>query len=128
MDVEFLIQLFQIKYGRKRPELRLCTNTWSALETLRQATLLSDHEYDLLRSGFDFLRMVESRLRIVHNRSLDELPAERDEQEKLARRLGWEGRDNRSAGERFMTALERHTKEVRELFQIIMEREKGLPA
>jgi glutamate-ammonia-ligase adenylyltransferase len=128
VDVEFLIQLFQIKFGRKRPVLRQCTNTWLALASLREAQLLSDHEYDLLRSGFDFLRMVESRLRIVHNRSLDELPADRDEQEKLARRLGWESRDGRSAGERFMVSLERHTKEVRELFQIIMEREKGSPA
>ncbi|HEV8062389.1 MAG TPA: bifunctional [glutamate--ammonia ligase]-adenylyl-L-tyrosine phosphorylase/[glutamate--ammonia-ligase] adenylyltransferase [Gemmataceae bacterium] len=125
VDVEFIIQLFKIKYGRTLPVLRACTNTWAALEALRSAQLLSDHEYDLLRAGFDFLRTVESRLRIVHNRSLDELPESPDEQEKLARRLGWETRDERSAGERFLAALERHTNDVRELFLTIVDRERG---
>jgi [glutamine synthetase] adenylyltransferase / [glutamine synthetase]-adenylyl-L-tyrosine phosphorylase len=125
VDVEFIIQLFKIKYGRKLPNLRACTNTWAALAVLREAQLLSDHEYDLLRGGFDFLRVVESRLRIVHNRSLDELPDSPDEQEKLARRLGWEARDERTAGERFLASLDRHTKDVRELFLGIFERERS---
>ena len=91
VDVEFIIQLFKIKYGRLLPGLRT-TNTWEALTALRGAGLLSEHEHDQLRDGFGFLRLVESRLRIVHNRSLDELPASRDDQEKLARRLELEGR------------------------------------
>jgi glutamine synthetase adenylyltransferase len=33
-DVEFLVQLFQMKYGRERPALRT-TNTWEALDALR---------------------------------------------------------------------------------------------
>ena len=124
VDVEFIVQLFKIKFGRQLPALRECTNTWAALAVLRKAQFLSDHEYDLLRTGFDFLRTVESRLRIVHNRSLDELPDNPDEQEKLARRLGWEARDERSAGERFLGSLERHTKDVRELFLAIIARER----
>jgi [glutamine synthetase] adenylyltransferase / [glutamine synthetase]-adenylyl-L-tyrosine phosphorylase len=124
VDVEFLVQMFKIKYGSELADLRHKTNTWDGLDAIHAAGLVSQSEYDQLRSGFDFLRMVESRLRIVHNRSLDELPDNRDEQEKLARRLGWEARDNRSAGERFLNALERHTREVRELFVNILERER----
>ena len=44
----------------------------------------------MLHSGYDFLRRVQSRLRIVHNRSLDELPEATEEVDKLARRLGFE--------------------------------------
>ena len=33
VDVEFLVQLFQLKYGRRLPALRT-TNTWEALDAL----------------------------------------------------------------------------------------------
>ena len=49
-------------------------------------------------SGYSFLRLVESRLRIVHNRSLDEVPDGADDLEKLARRLGYESDAGRNAG------------------------------
>src|SRR5262249_30749355 len=68
VDVEFLIQLFQLKYGRDVPALRT-PNTWEALAALREAGLLAGDEYAVLRDGHDFLLRVQSRLRIVHNRS-----------------------------------------------------------
>src|SRR5262249_58364403 len=89
IDVEFFVQLFRLKYGRAQSELRQ-PNTWDALDALRQAGLVADDAYDVLRTGYDFLRLVESRLRIVHNRSLDELPERAEDLEKLARRLGFD--------------------------------------
>ena len=41
VDVEFLVQLFQIKYGHDLPALRT-TNTWEALEVLRSNRLLTE--------------------------------------------------------------------------------------
>src|SRR5439155_12676607 len=82
IDVEFLVQMFRLKYGRAVPALRT-TNTWEALAALRGAGLLSDEEYRTLRTCYDFLRQVESRLRIVHNRTLDELPGTQEDLEKL---------------------------------------------
>src|SRR6059036_2397540 len=87
VDVEFLVQLFQLKYGRDLPALRV-TNTWDALAALRATELLSEDEYTALRNGYDFLRQVESRLRIVHNVAMEEVPAQPEDQEKLARRMG----------------------------------------
>ena len=89
VDVEFLMQMFQLKYGRERPALRT-PNTWEALDALHAAGLLSAEEHAALQTGYDFLRRVQSRLRIVHNRSLDELPEGPEEVDKLARRLGYE--------------------------------------
>lgn len=126
VDVEFLVQLLKIKYAREIPRLRT-PNTWEALENLRDANLLSDTEYTTLRDGYDYLRRVESRLRIVHNRSLDELPASQEEMEKLARRLGWEACPAGTAGEQFLAELDRHTTGIRELFLALVEREKQLP-
>jgi [glutamine synthetase] adenylyltransferase / [glutamine synthetase]-adenylyl-L-tyrosine phosphorylase len=117
VDTEFLVQLFQLKHGRELPALRT-GNTFLALDALRAAGLLSEEEHATLRFGYDFLLRVQSRLRIVHNRSLDELPEAPEEVEKLARRLGFD------AGERFQAELERHTARTRELFLRLTARER----
>jgi glutamate-ammonia-ligase adenylyltransferase len=113
--VEFLVQLLQLQYGERTPALR-ATNTWDALEAARDASLLTDMDYDAARQGYDFLRLVESRLRIVHNRSLDELPEKPDDLEKLARRLGCQPTAQTSAAQQFLDELARHTARIRELF------------
>jgi glutamate-ammonia-ligase adenylyltransferase len=124
VDIEFLVQLFQLKYGRDLPSLRT-GNTWEALDALHSARLLSDDEYATLRSSYDFLRLVESRLRIVHNRSLDELPEAPEDLEKLARRLGCEAGPAGSAGAKFLAALECHMNQTRERFLALVERERS---
>jgi glutamate-ammonia-ligase adenylyltransferase len=123
VDVEFLVQLFQLKFGRNLPALRTA-NTWDALDALRSAGLLSEEEYATLRASYDFLRLVESRLRIVHNRSLDELPEAPEDLEKLARRLGLEAGPGVSAGQRFLEELEKYTGQTREVFLRLVGRER----
>ena len=39
VDVEFVVQMFQLKYGRAQPRLRT-KNTWEALDALRDAGVL----------------------------------------------------------------------------------------
>jgi glutamate-ammonia-ligase adenylyltransferase len=125
IDVEFLIQLFKLKYGRDLPALQT-PNTWEVLDALEASDLLSPEEYATLRSSYDFMRLVESRLRIVHNRSLDELPEAAEDLEKLAWRLGFEAGPGDSAGEQFLKALDRHLTQTRELFLRLMERERSV--
>jgi glutamate-ammonia-ligase adenylyltransferase len=123
VDIEFLVQLLQLKYGRQFLALRV-TNTWEVLRVLRSTELLSEKDYDDLRAAYDFLRLVESRLRIVHNLSLDELPQDPDGLEKLARRLGFDPRPDKSAGKQFLADLERHTTRTRDLFLQLVARER----
>src|SRR5207249_4349363 len=116
VDIEFLVQMFQLKYGASR--LELCVpNTWSALDALRTAALLDADQHAALTIAYDFLRQVESRLRIMTNRALDDFPDSPEEQEKLARRLGLAGTAE------FRTELTRHTRRVRESFETITRRE-----
>jgi glutamate-ammonia-ligase adenylyltransferase len=124
VDVEFLAQLFQLKYGGDVPALRT-PNTWEALEALKGTGLLSDSEFAVLWSSYNFLRTVESRLRIVHNYALDELPENLEDLEKLARRLGYEPGPGAAAAKRFLHELEQHTAETRELFLHLLTRERG---
>jgi glutamate-ammonia-ligase adenylyltransferase len=116
-DVEFLVQLFQLAYGPELPTLRT-PNTWQALDSLRDAGLLSSAEHADLRAGYDFLLRALSRLRIVHNRSLSELPDSINEVDKLGRRLGFDG------SSAFLAHMEKHTKRTRELFLAVLERER----
>jgi glutamate-ammonia-ligase adenylyltransferase len=123
VDIEFLVQLFQIKYGRDLPALRT-TNTWEALEALRSSGLLTEADAATSLASYNFLRLVESRLRIVHNLSLDELPEKPEDLEKLARRLGFEAAPHDSPGHQFVAELERHTRQTRELFLRLVAQER----
>ncbi len=117
-DVEFLVQMFQLKYGREVPSLRT-TNTWQALEALRTVQLLDEDVFQSLQSAYNFMLCVQSRLRIVHNRSLDAVPEACDEVEKLARRLGFD------QGLSFLQTLEEHRGTVRRIFHHLMQRERN---
>ncbi|MBI2809059.1 MAG: bifunctional [glutamate--ammonia ligase]-adenylyl-L-tyrosine phosphorylase/[glutamate--ammonia-ligase] adenylyltransferase [Planctomycetes bacterium] len=124
IDIEFVVQMYRLKFGREHPGVRH-PNTWLALDALKDAGLISAEEHATLRACLDFLRTVESRLRIYHNRSLDELPASADDLEKLARRMGCEPTEEQSAGQIFLQVLELHTSQTRRLFNELLEREKG---
>jgi glutamate-ammonia-ligase adenylyltransferase len=117
-DVEFLVQAFHLLHGRELPQLRT-PNTWEALDAVRQAGLLSAAEHADLHSGYDFLLRALGRLRIVHNRSLDELPESAAEVDKLARRLGFD------AATTFLDQWEKHTCQIREIFLSVLDRERA---
>lgn len=123
IDIEFLVQLFRLKYGECFPTVRV-TNTWDALRAIRSRNLISEPEFQTLWTSHEFLRLVESRLRIVHNRSLDELPDKEEDLEKLARRLGFEGNNEKSAAAHFIYTLDETLTVTRESFRTILEREK----
>jgi glutamate-ammonia-ligase adenylyltransferase len=122
-DVEFLVQLFQLKYGTTLPTLRT-PNTRAALDAMLAAGLLNDDDHAALQAAYDFLRLVESRLRVVTNRSADALPESPVELAKLARRLGYEPADG-DPGDRFLADFETHTTRTRALFRRLCARERG---
>jgi glutamate-ammonia-ligase adenylyltransferase len=126
VDVEYMVQMFQLKYGAALSILRN-GNTWELLGALLDGGLLTEDDYRVLRSGYDFLRLVESRQRIVQNRALDELPESQEEVEKLARRLGYEPQGDDGAAGRFLADLEKHTSETRAMFLHLLERERQSP-
>jgi glutamate-ammonia-ligase adenylyltransferase len=123
VDIEFIVQMFRLKYGRRHPEVRH-PNTWNAIDGIRAVGLVSDEEHAILRQGYTFLRQVECRLRIFHNRSLDELPDAPEELEKLARRIGIDHPPDQPALPRMLEELEKHTGRVRSVFGALFEREK----
>jgi glutamate-ammonia-ligase adenylyltransferase len=121
MDVEFIVQLLQLKHGPAHLGLRT-PSVWEALDVARDLGLLADDEHVDLLISYGFLRTAEGRLRIVTNRALTELPESADDCEKLARRLGYEPP---GAAAKFLADRDRFARRTRELFHRILDREQA---
>jgi glutamate-ammonia-ligase adenylyltransferase len=113
IDVEFLVQAFQMQYGREKPSI--CrTNTWECLDVLLEQGLLSTQDHHTLTESYSFHRLAEARLRIVTNRPLTEYPESSSELEKLAHRMGITGNE-------FLTTLQKHAEATREAFDRLVQ-------
>jgi glutamate-ammonia-ligase adenylyltransferase len=121
-DVEFLVQMMQIKYGASHHHV-VRTNTWEALEALRDIGVLSALEHQALADGYSFLRLAEARLRIVTNRPLNEFPEEPAELEKFARRIGFDDQTTSASG-KFQAERRKHSTSIRAIFLQLMFRER----
>ncbi len=121
-DIEFLVQYLQLANAKEHPEL-LRTNLWDAIDSLRRAGLVSAEVGTEIRDAYDFWRTVESRLRIVHNRSAGELPENPEDVARLALRLNYsdsEKADAQTCAKTFRADAERHAHRTRSRFDQIV--------
>jgi glutamate-ammonia-ligase adenylyltransferase len=118
VDVEFIVQYLQIKYGRDFPEIR-GVNTLEALQALKVRALISGDDFETLREGYIFLRHLENRLRIIHDYSMNDLGGPLSYLNKLARRLGYDEK-LRNPGEALMQDYERITEAVRSVYEKVL--------
>jgi [glutamine synthetase] adenylyltransferase / [glutamine synthetase]-adenylyl-L-tyrosine phosphorylase len=115
LDIEFIVQLLQLRHGGAHPELRV-PGTRAALQGLRAVGVLDDATSATLEQAWLFLRKLENRLRIVQDRSISELRADPGEIDKLARRMGY-NEPQGGGGERLLDDYLRHTGRVRDLYR-----------
>ncbi|MFI5454713.1 MAG: bifunctional [glutamate--ammonia ligase]-adenylyl-L-tyrosine phosphorylase/[glutamate--ammonia-ligase] adenylyltransferase [Isosphaerales bacterium] len=118
-DLEFIVQYLVLAHAAVHPDL-LRSNFWDALTALRRHAIVSPLIHTELRDAYEFLRMVEGRLRLIHNRSVSELPESATELERLARRLSDESADPARAVQAFLADADRITRRTRELFDEIV--------
>jgi glutamate-ammonia-ligase adenylyltransferase len=114
VDIEFVVQFQQLMYGKAHPEVR-SHRTREALAALAAAGLVDGAQAAALDAAHLFLRRLENRLRIVHDRPgqlRTDPPAELD---KLARRMGYRGPDG-DVGRRLLADYLTTTRAVRELY------------
>jgi glutamate-ammonia-ligase adenylyltransferase len=84
-DIEFLVQYLQLRHADDPRIAR--TNLWEALDALAEAGHLDPEAHRDLVDAYDFVRTVEGRLRIVHNRAVVDWPGNPIDLARLARRL-----------------------------------------
>jgi [glutamine synthetase] adenylyltransferase / [glutamine synthetase]-adenylyl-L-tyrosine phosphorylase len=116
VDVEFLVQMLQLKHARANPRLRV-SNTLAALEELYQAGLLSVNDYEPFDASYRLLRTIEGRLRLMNSAARDQLPQDRIELTKLARLLHYPSSDG------LLLDYENATRQIRRQFDQIVAAE-----
>jgi glutamate-ammonia-ligase adenylyltransferase len=118
VDVEFIVQYLQLKFGMQYPEVR-SFGTLPALLALRNAGLVTERDFQTLRNGYDFLRHMENRLRLIHDYSMNDLGGSPVYLNKLARRMGYDEK-LRNPGEELMNDYQRITDAIREVYDSIL--------
>jgi len=120
VDLEFVVQYLQLVHAARHPEV-LKPNFWDALLTLRRLGKITRQTHVELCDAYDFLRTVEGRLRLIHNRCVDELPENPCELERLVRRLNYESSDSAGLVQRFLADAARYTTGTRALSERIVD-------
>ncbi len=115
-EIEFFVQILQLLYGGKHPELRIAS-TLKTIDQLEKLNLVKPQESLQLKDAYLFLRKVEHRLQLVHESQTHLIPPGKEEQQQLARRLGYFGHDREESRERFLEDLSRYTTMVKTIFQ-----------
>lgn len=85
-DVEFTAQLLQLVHGVTDESLRVM-DTFSALDALADAGLLSRTDRDAFRRNYAFLRAVEHRVQLSKLRRTHLFPKDPSQQRRIARSL-----------------------------------------
>lgn len=118
-EIEFLVQGFQLLHGGKNPWVREA-NTLRGLHRLAGLTLLADADYEVLVRAYIFLRNLEHRLQILHDRQTHTLPESPGELATLARRMGYQPPEHPDPAASLLAEYERHTSAVRALYDAFL--------
>ena len=88
-DVEFVVQLLQLRMGAASPRLRV-PGTLDALEALAEHDVLDSDELHALRESYLFCTRARLRLHLQMGRAVDALPTDPGELRSLAASLGFD--------------------------------------
>jgi [glutamine synthetase] adenylyltransferase / [glutamine synthetase]-adenylyl-L-tyrosine phosphorylase len=112
-DVEWVVQLLQLRHGHAVAELRT-TRTLAALSAAAGAGLISSEDAAVLREAWRLVARIRDAVMLVRGRPSDTLPAEHAELTAVARLLGYPpdaaqdlAQDRRRAARRARAAMER---------------------
>ncbi len=122
VDVEFAVQYLQLAHGGEHPELLRAVRTEQQLERLEALGLLAPDHAAGLRAGWDFLKRLSSRLRIVQNRSISDLREDRSDLDSVARALGYAPSARSGDARRpLLEDYKRHTDTIRRIYLAVLE-------
>ena len=116
-DIDFLVQVLQLREGPTRAEFRVA-GTRQLLTSLPDTRFLDRVEVDQLRVSYEFLRELETMLRIDADSSIGWISTNAAELEPLARRL----RHEPLTGEALLGRYREVTTGVRSVYEDVMKR------
>lgn len=119
-DVEWAVQLLQLRHGHEVPAARV-PGTGAALAALEAAGLLDPSHAAALRAAYAFCSRVRNRLFLQEGRARDSLPADPAAVTRLARSLGYEGTPRAALREEYR----RITRRSRRAFETVFYAPNG---
>lgn len=108
-DVEFVVQMNQLTWGGRHPELRVA-RTLDALHRLAGLELLPGAACRALEEGYVFLRDVEHKLQGIDDAQTQRLPTGTRDRDRLAWLMGFADYPD------FLSVLDAHRKQVAAVF------------
>jgi glutamate-ammonia-ligase adenylyltransferase len=72
VDIDFIVQLLQLKHGRDTKKIRK-TNTLEALVSLYKEKIIDENDYNVLSSGYRFLRQLENAVRLLQDKATSDI-------------------------------------------------------
>jgi [glutamine synthetase] adenylyltransferase / [glutamine synthetase]-adenylyl-L-tyrosine phosphorylase len=118
VDVEFLVQMLQLRHARSNPKLRR-PNTLEALHAFYTEGILDADDYELFEGGYRLLRTIEGRLRLMNSAARDQLPQDPTELAKLAHLLHYPSADG------LLMDYENATRQIRQRFDGLFDQASG---
>lgn len=114
-EIEFFAQAMQLIHGGKIPRLQ-CRNTLKTLQILEDTGLVPAGDVRALSDAYLFLRRLEHRIQLIHQRQTQQLPASEEEQERIARSLGFDEKSG-PALSKLKTVLDKHRDAVHQIYE-----------
>jgi glutamate-ammonia-ligase adenylyltransferase len=114
-DVEWLIQLMQLRYAGNNPELRTLT-TLDTLASLVKLGHIDDADSHVLEDAWIMASRVRSAQVLALDKASDELPIDRNKLEALARILEFEPGSATELEERYLAVTRRSRAVFQKLF------------
>ena len=105
-DVEWLVQLLQLRFAGRLPSLRT-PSTLEALAAAAREELLSDRDVEVLREAWKLATRIRNGLALARSRTIDLLPVDRGELEAVARLVGLPAGSARDLEEHYLAATRR---------------------
>jgi len=87
-DIEWTVQLLQLRHAWQHPELRT-TRTIAALDAAEQLGLIEAEDADALRQAWLFASRIRNQLMLLRGRGSDSLPSDNRELAALAHLMGF---------------------------------------
>lgn len=114
-DVEWLVQLLQLRHAGAEPSLRT-TSTLEALAAAARADLVGDRDAEVLREAWTLATRIRNGLALARARTIDLLPVDRIELEAVARLIGMPAGSANALEEQYLATTRRARRVFDRLF------------
>jgi len=118
MDIDFLTHYLQLLHGYEDASLRT-SSTRKALRKLSEAGKINKEASKFLLESYDYLKTIESHIRVFDMKSISTFPKDLDKNVGLVRSMNYQDDNFENAAGQFMEDYKNITKKTRNIFNDI---------